>query len=124
MNIMLIPAILATGYGISARDLVMEMNADGVSSIVFPKKQKRGDLVLGLDEDTHAVIPMIRIGCDVTVCVAFSIYVPETGWRAVDISALPGNLAELQDASEYETMELKTTDPVIDMSGYEIINAW
>ena len=123
MKIMLIPAVLATGYGISARDLVTEMNADGMA-FIFPEKQKRGDLVLGLDEDTHAVIPMIRIGNEVTVCVAFSIYVPETGWRAVDISALPGNLDELQDASEYETMELKTTDPVIDMSGYKIINAW
>ena len=125
MALQIIPAILASGYGVSFSQIVPTYNEDHeIAGMTFPEKQTRGDLVLGYDDETQVVIPMIRIGTDITVCVAFTVYVPDVGWRSVDITKLPGNLAELEHMASFETMELKMMDPVRDMSGYEIINAW
>lgn len=125
MSVQVIPAILARGYGVSFRSVqfLPGKNGDCVD-MVFPKKQERGDLLLGYDDETNVVVPMIRIGHEVTVCIAFTIYMPGIGWKSVDITALPGTMDELQEASSKDTMQIKTMPPACDMSDYEIINAW
>ena len=123
MKLGVIPTILARGYGISFRSLSFSENEKG-QVFTFPDEQKRGDLLLGYDEDTNSVFPLIRIDHEVTVCVAFTVYVQDVGWRSIDLTALPATMEELQNAVSGETMQLKMLDPVIDMSGYEIINAW
>lgn len=124
MEIQLIPAILARGYGVSFRSLKFQPGDDDHANMVFPEKQERGDLLFGYDDETGIVIPMIRIGNEVSVCIAFTVYVPDVGWRSIDMSALPGTLDELQKASSGDTMALKMMEPVRDMSGYEIVHGW
>lgn len=123
MDVKVIPFVLAHGYGISFRQLKVHQDEDSVS-FVFPDKLSKGDFLLGYDEKSKAVVPMIRIGNEVTICVAFAVYVPDVGWKNVDIPALPGNLDELEHVTSFDTWELKLTDPAIDMSGYEIIKSW
>lgn len=125
MAVQIIPAILARGYGVSVQDVkfIPGENEDYVN-MIFPEKQSKGELLLGFDDESNAVIPLIRIDNYCTVCIAFTVYVPDVGWKGIDITALPGNMNELQDKTSYETMELKMIDPPRDMSGYEIINAW
>lgn len=117
----IIPMIVARGYGISFRDI--EKTVDGDNALFkFPKELKRGDLVMIWEESNGVIVPGIKIGDEVTVCVAFYGYIRDAGWRMFDISCLPQNYDELKATSG--NIKIKTAAPNMDMSGYEIVSAF
>ena len=120
-----IPVILASGYGVSFRSIKFLPDKDeDFISFKFPNELSRGDLLLGYDNRTKVLFPMIRIGREVTVCVEFVVYVPDVGWKMIDLTAFPDNLDQLAAMTKNNELRLKMMETTRDMSKYEIINAW
>lgn len=116
-----IPEIIAKGYGVSFRDIKKIQSADENTVLFeFPTKLKQGDLCLILSEMNGIIIPGIRIGDEVTVCIAFYTYIHGVGWRMLDLRTLPQSI----DDVETDEIKIKTLEPNLDMTGYEIVEGF
>lgn len=116
-----IPEIIAKGYGVSFSDIKKIQSADENTVLFeFPTKLKQGDLCLILSETNGIIIPGIRIGDEVTVCIAFYTYIHGVGWRMLDLSTLPQSVNDV----ETDEIKIKTLEPNLDMTGYEIVEGF
>ena len=115
MATVIIPVILADGYGISFADV--QVRAD-VEDLCFeiPTILKRGQLTLIAGEN-NTLFPAIKIGNEVTICFHFTVYLKQAGWRDVDLTRIIDMKASQLSEG---ILELKLREPKFDMAGYEL----
>ena len=115
MATVLIPVILADGYGISFADVQFRADVDGMY-FELPTILRRGQLTLIAGEN-NTLFPAIKIGKEVTICMHFTVYLKQAGWRDVNLARILGMKASQLSEG---ILELKLLEPKFDMAGYEL----